>query len=223
MDEMIAASLMRALDSDQLTNKLVEHITDKLINSFSLKCTELITEATLKTDEKIENIHTITTEHEDRIAILEKTVDEVEQQTRGLNLIIRGIEKTDTPKKIISKHISEKMGINTKEHDIRYAMKITWKKDCVDPNVESYKISLFDRTKRDEIYTNKKKLIGTNIYVSEDLTLKRSKLAYQARQHAKTIKNSSTWTSDGRIFFKDDLTSTPRIIHATNDLEPQEY
>ena len=52
MDEAIAAFLTKALNSEQMTNKLVKRITDNLINSFSLKCIELITEVILKTDKK---------------------------------------------------------------------------------------------------------------------------------------------------------------------------
>ena len=45
-------------------------------------------------------------------------------------------------------------------------------------------------------------LKGTNVWLCDDLTAKRSKLAFQARQVAKTKECYKTWTYEGKVYFK---------------------
>lgn len=65
-------------------------------------------------------------------------------------------------------------------------------------------------------------LQNTIIYLSEDLTMNRSKLSYQTRMYAKTLKGASTWTIDGKIYIKDADDTAPRVIYTSADLKPQD-
>ena len=57
-----------------------------------------------------------------------------------------------------------------------------------DDGTDYYKINFFAKRQRDEIYAKRTHFKGTNIYLSEDLTIKKSCLAYEARQYARMIK-----------------------------------
>ena len=65
-----------------------------------------------------------------------------------------------------------------------------------------HKVVFFDQRLRDEIYSCRLKLKRTNIYISEDLTQKKSFLAYEARQYVKSTENTRTWTEHGTVFLK---------------------
>ena len=89
------------------------------------------------------------------------------------------------------------------------------------PGTESHKVAFHDRRLRDEIYSRRLSLKGMDVFISEDLTLKKSSLAYEARQYVRTTKDTSTWTIDGIIYLKDGEDEKPRIITNVHDLNPQ--
>ena len=82
------------------------------------------------------------------------------------------------------------------------------------------KVSFFDHHLRDAVYARRMKLKGTDVFLSEDLTLKKSALAYEAREYARKYQNVTTWTVDGNIFLKDSMEAKPHVIHSPDDLNP---
>ena len=86
-------------------------------------------------------------------------------------------------------------------------------------NTTSYKINFYDQKTRDMVYSNRMMLKGTKIFINEDLTIKKSKLAYETRQYAKTKVGSSTWTQDGKVFLKLTPSSKPRTILSVADFK----
>ena len=62
-------------------------------------------------------------------------------------------------------------------------------------------------------------LKGSKIFINEDLTVRKSKLAFDVRQHVKNNPGSNTWTNDGKIFYKPTPASKPRAILNITDLE----
>jgi len=145
--------------------------------------------------------------------------DDVEQDRRGTNLIIKGLLKTDNPKETIAQILSTKLDTDISKDDIKYTVIIN-NRQATKQDTESYKICFFDRKKRDIIYSKRMQLKQTNIYISEDLTMARSKLAYDSRVYCKTMKGSSTWTIDGKVYLKDDIDARPRAIYNADDLKP---
>ena len=212
LDDSLGAALMRVFERKEIIEKFTDIFTEK--------CKIMIEETTTITNAKIEKIEEDTSEHHSRICQLEKMADDAEQHRRGTNLILKGIKPTQTPKKSIASIITEKMSVETHEDEIKYAIKINSKHE--DENTESYKFCLFDRKKRDIIYTNRMNLRNTRIYLSEDLTMNRSKLSYQTRIYAKTLKEASTWTIDGKIYLKDAEETAPRVIYTSADLKPRD-
>ena len=142
--------------------------------------------------------------------------DDSEQDRRACHLIVRGIKKSDEPKITITNILAEKTNSTLTQDDLKFVIKLTTTDAA--PDTETYKIGFHERRKRDEIFARRTKLKGTDTYISEDLTIRRSKLAYEARRRTKEIAGSSTWTHDGKIYFKDSHNSKPRAITCVIDL-----
>ena len=212
LDDSLGSALLKALDRLD--------IREKLADTFAERCTSLINETQKKTDEKIEKIIEKTDNHDERITQLEKMADDTEQDRRSTNLIIKGMKTTDTPKRSIANILSTKVGITTTEDDIKYVVKINNRNK--EEGKETYKFSLYDRNKRDRVYANRMLLKNTNIYLSEDLTINKSKLFYDARNYTKTANGASTWTVDGKIYLKDDSDARPRVVNTADYLKPLE-
>ena len=143
--------------------------------------------------------------------------DEYEQKKRNNNIVVRGLMPNTDPKASTIAMINGRLGIHMTENDIRYAMKIDLKNEK--EGTDSVKISFFDERLKEEVYGRRIRLKGTDIYISEDLTLKQSTLAFEARQYARSKPNSTTWTSDGTIFLKDAIEEKPRIIRCSADID----
>ena len=56
---------------------------------------------------------------------------------------------------------------------------------------------------RDSVYRARTRLKGHDIYLNEDLTARRAKLAYDARQLKKVKKIVDCWSSYGKVIVKD--------------------
>ena len=72
--------------------------------------------------------------------------------------------------------------------------------------------------KKDEIIKEKTKLKDTDIWLSDDLTKRRSELAYAARQAVKNGKINMTWVHDSKIFTKKKANDKPSILYDIEDL-----
>ena len=59
-------------------------------------------------------------------------------------------------------------------------------------------------------------------WICDDLTARRSKLAYTARQVAKENPKYKTWTYDGKVFFKMEDDAEPTRIDDEEDLPHRE-
>ena len=103
---------------------------------------------------------------------------------------------------------------------VKYVVKINNRQE--EEGKETYKFSFFDRNKRDKVFANRMLLKNTNTYLSEDLTMNKSKLFYDTRNYIKTAKGASTWTIDGKIYLKDDTDTRPHVINSAADLKPLE-
>ena len=189
---------------------------EKLAKIFATHCHVLIDASLKKTEEKIAAVDNKTIELDNRVKMLEKMADESEQNRREYNLIIRGAAKSETPKITVSEQLTRSTAILVTPEDIKYVIKI----DNKDGNLptDSFKISFYQKKKRDDVYGRRASLKGSTVYLSEDLTPKRCQLAYEARQYARAHPGSTTWTFDGKIFIKDSLNDKPRLITNITEL-----
>ena len=144
--------------------------------------------------------------------------DEFEQTKRQANLIVRGLKHNENNKTSILNMMTKGLDLKVTEQDIKFVVKIVLKNEM--PDTDSLKVAFHDSRLRDEVYARRLKLKGTHVFISEDLTLKRSELAFQARKYVRTTPNASSWTSNGHIYLKDSQDDKPRIIHHKTDLKP---
>jgi len=191
----------------------------ELVDNFVVKCSALIDSAIKKTEVKVDKLEEVTIEHERRLTSLEKMADDFDQSKLGCNIVIRGLKNEIEPITAVTNMVTTALGIHITQNNIKYLVKINLKNEK--ENTVSVKVAFFDQRLRDEIYSRRLKLKGTNIYISEDLTQKKSSLAYEARQHVKNTPHTSTWTVDGTIFLKDSEEGKPRAIHDANDLKQE--
>ena len=70
---------------------------------------------------------------------------------------------------------------------------------------------------RDSVYRARTRLKGHDIYLNEDLTARRAKLAYDARQLKKAKKIVDCWSSYGKVIVKDSNNKI-REIKSPSDL-----
>ena len=110
------------------------------------------------------------------------------------------------------------MDIKLLPEDIRFAIALGMEKKVNRP----VKVALCDRRARDHIFQKRVILKGTNIWICDDLTARRSKLAYIARQATKLNPNYKTWTYDGRVYFKMKDSAEPTRIDDEADLPKQD-
>ena len=201
--------------SDMIT-VMKEAIKDKdvsacLISQFREDCKSMIEVSKLEIieeiDEKIEGKMKIIEERDsaqdERITALEKRAETSEQEMRNNNLIVRGMVTTEGQTeeeliKYIATTLSRKLEMKIIPNDIRYAVKL----GRVTNTNSLVKVVFHERRARDYIFRKRSLLKGSNIWLGEDLTVKHSKLAYQARQSAKIKEAYKTWTFEGHIFFK---------------------
>ena len=207
--------------ADSMANQMAKQMEawqGKITDTFLTRCSKLVETATEKTSEKMVKIEEEHEKHEDRIVALENMADDFEQSKRACNIVVRGLMQTEDTKAVVVNMLKEGLGLNANENDIRYAIKIAVKHET--PGTNTVKVAFYDARLREDVYSRRLKLKGTNVFISEDLTLKKSALAYQAREYARSSPNATTWTSDGQIFLKDSIDGKPRIVKKANDLRP---
>lgn len=193
-------------------------LISKFTNQFALQCSTLIQKSLKVTNEKVEVLEQTTLDNRRRIDDLEAITDEFEQHQRANNIIVRGIASNDNSKRVIANILTAKTGITVKENDMKFAIKLLTKGDNTS-GLESYKVCFFDKKLRDMLYVRRMGFKGTNTYISEDLTLKRSNLAYMTRDYVRKHEGASSWTIDGKVFMKMSPEEKPRLIKFPSDLD----
>ena len=174
-------------------------VTESL-DALSKKIDELETEIKNK-DEKIQLL-------ENRVEILEeekesqgKEIDDLEQYSRRNCLLLHGVvemnaECTDD---IIIKTCAEELGIDVKQEDLDRSHRLgKVKRNDNKPRPIIVKFARY--AVRNKVFSNKKKLKGKKLLITESLTVYRMKLLDEARQKY-GVRN--VWTYDGRVMYKE--------------------
>ena len=153
-----------------------------------------------KKDEKI-------TQLEERVKELEKekkdiydNIDEMEQYSRRNCLLLHGVrensnENTDD---IVVKTISENLDIDIQKEDLDRTHRVG-KGNRADGKARPIIIKFARYNVRRNVYSNKRKLKGKSLLITESLTAARVRLLKQA-QTRYGVEN--VWSSDGRILHK---------------------
>ena len=174
-------------------------VTESL-DALSKKIDELETEIKNK-DEKIQLL-------ENRVEILEeekesqgKEIDDLEQYSRRNCLLLHGVVETNAEctDDIIIKTCAEELGIDVKQEDLDRSHRLgKVKRNDNKPRPIIVKFARY--AVRNKVFSNKKKLKGKKLLITESLTVYRMKLLDEARQKY-GVRN--VWTYDGRVMYKE--------------------
>ena len=174
-------------------------VTESL-DALSKKIDELETEIKNK-DEKIQLL-------ENRVEILEeekesqgKEIDDLEQYSRRNCLLLHGVVETNAEctDDIIIKTCAEELGIDVKQEDLDRSHRLG-KVKRNDNRPRSIIVKFARYAVRNKVFSNKKKLKGKKLLITESLTVYRMKLLDEARQKY-GVRN--VWTYDGRVMYKE--------------------
>ena len=166
----------------------------------------------------------------------ELKADELEQHDRRQNLISKGVpqfQNENVTEIILS--LASKLDVNLTANDISIAHRLPVKRPRLnsESNVTNRRhsgiiVRFISRQKRNEMYSNRIKakdisdfpVQGMNkLYVNENLTQRRKRLFWLARQKAKELDFKFIWTSNSQIFIREDEKADSLPIRTEYDLD----
>ena len=172
---------------------------------------------------QIKDLQKQNAEKDEKIAVLESRVGELEQYSRMNDLIISGLETrprsyaraaatairdpTEADLDSIEQQVItflDNKGITVSSNDIEACHPLPRKNKSEKPAII---IRFVNRKQKIALLRQGRKLKGTNVYINEHLTKKNSDIARQARLLRKQNKIQSTWTANCKILIK--LNGTP--------------
>ena len=200
-DEMIL-SFVELLAAEQVVSKLRKalfpHVLADKIDGLTAKIS-VLTDRLEKRDAYIDEL-------EKRLTTVETNYDRLEQYSRRSNLRFHGIDETDnddTTAKVMAiandvMKVTPPIGIG----DIVTSHRLG--KPSAGGRPRPVIVRFTDNRPRDVILRAKRQLrdSGSLIFVNEDLTQHRAKLASKTRQLKKEHKIADCWTYNGRVMLK---------------------
>jgi hypothetical protein len=187
-------------------------MSETLIKKFSNCCDDKIAAATSDISSKIDELAKATTS---QIENVDTRLGNLEQDKRCNNLLIRGIEPGSNPRQACINSLNKLLDLKLKTEDVKYALTIGNRKDRL------VKVVFVNTGTRDEIYKQRSKLKGKEVWITEDLTPKKAALFYKARQAVKEGRATLAWTNEGKIFVKTGSNDKPTIISSEDQLPQQ--
>ena len=218
-DDALAVRLIELLNDDRVLRKLKTALYPQPLSDKIDRQNTLINQLL----DQLKSSETKITTLEDRVKALEQHADRNEQYTRRSNLLFSGIpeagQNEDTDQMILDV-INKKMEMTPplETVDIERSHRLGKKRDDRDRPI----IVRFGSDRlRDQVIRSRSKLKTSAdrrdakpIYVNEDLTAYRAKLAFDARQLKKKGRVADTWTFNGKIVIKDKRNNISEIASA---------
>ena len=209
----LALRIIALLNDDQVIDKLKQALFPKELSDKIEALNTRICKLTAQLDAKDSRIKAL----EEKVLNHEISADSAEQYSRRANLHVSGIPEADgggedTDEKVIAV-LNGKMGMQppVQRHQIERSHRLGRKGDGNGPHSPRTVVVRFVSERlRDDIYRRRTALKTHNadhrdrqIFINEDLTARRGKLAYDTRQLKKTHKISDCWTTYGKVMTKD--------------------
>ena len=216
----LALRLIELLSDDQVVAKLQKCLFPRKLTATIDNLSDRIRSLNAKLDSKDELIKSLET----RIVTLESANDSIEQYTRRANLRVCGVPEEndgeDTDQKVLAV-FNAKLGMEPllRPTDLERSHRLGRKADDSDGTTRTRPIIVrfVSERVRDSVYRARTRLKGHDIYLNEDLTARRAKLAYDARQLKKAKKIVDCWSSYGNVIVKDSNNKI-REIKSPSDL-----
>jgi vacuolar-type H+-ATPase subunit I/STV1 len=146
---------------------------------------------------------------------LKQHIDDLEQKEKDRYMIVTGLKNDQLDKTNAIKVLNEKLKKNIRNEDVEYVLKL---KNVNESQPNRVRVVFYEKAKKNEIVKQKTKLKDTDIWLSDDLTKRRSGLAFAARKAVRDRKINLTWVHDGKVFVKKTESDKPRVITCSDDL-----
>ena len=216
-DDVILKKLRDALYPQELSNKI--DLTNAKLTQMSAQLAE-------------RDVHIA--ELEKKVSTLELELDELQQYSRRPNLRLQGVEDDtrgeDLERKLLAVINGEmKLDPPVERKDIERCHRLGRVDGQQKQNQPRTAIVRFTSERvRDSVYRsrgslkeyNSKRGIGSRVFINEDLTRSRSKLAYETRRLKKENKINDCWTASGRILIKD---RSDKIVRICSDMDIKKF
>ena len=194
---------MRQIISNQIPD--IQSIVDGAIKSAVSQINEtLIKEVNIVKKENSELKKMVNT-LEQKVMKLERDVDDGEQYSRRNSVRISGVgesseEDTDRIILNIAKDLEADITLNDIDRSHRVGKSRNGRPRAIIVKFTSYRA-------RRALYSKRMNLrhlnAGRNVFVNEDLTARRSELLFSARKYVKSKQLKTAYSSDGRVYVKD--------------------
>ena len=125
---------------------------------------------------------------------LSNEIDALEQYSRKNGLIVHGVPDIANPVTAVLDIINDKLGVPNGCESIDRCHRLGT--SAISSNSRPIIVKFTSYQVRQKVFSGKRRLKGTKLLITENLTRRRSELLNKA----KTLNNvTATWTSDGRI------------------------
>ena len=177
--------------------ELMEKI-DKRVTGLEEKTTKL-EEKSDKTAEKCDQVMS-------EVEVLKRKIDDFEQRDRANQVILASEEKIGSNTEEVTKYINDQMEANLSAEEVAYVVDLKAKEGT------RLRIVFKSPQTKYRVMKKKPKLKNKKVWVSDDLTARRSGLAFLARKAVKEEKIHSTWAWEGKVFFKSKANSAAKRL-----------
>lgn len=178
----------------------------------------------LSLPKKVEDLENKIQMRDEKIKVLSKRIEDLEQYTRKNNFEIRGVacDKNENVEDLVIK-FAKKLDVTLEKNDIQAAHRLKAapeKTPCIIVKVTNYK-------KKEAILLNKKKCVtnqdllgfGTGkIYVGDHLSAFNKQLLWQAKLRAQELGYKYVWWQ-GKVLLRENEKSRAIEIHEVGDLD----
>ena len=206
-EEQTELKLIELLNDDNVLAKLRKTVYPKELEGKLDTINAYIVRLHAQLDAKDERIKCL----EDKVRVLEENSDHTEQYGRMLNLLMSGLPEShdgeNTDEKVMAM-INGKLGMTppVQRHHLQRIHRLGRKTDGEGrPRARPIIVHFCSERLRNEVFRARTKLknynaehIETKIFINDDLTSRRAKLAYDTRQ----LNISDCWTAYGKVLVK---------------------
>lgn len=170
--------------------------------------------------EEISELRKFRSETINEVISLKMKVDDQEQYSRRMCIRVAGINETngeDTNKLVLD--LATQMSVPLKSEDIDRSHRVGNVRVGRNQRSRELIVKFTNYTARLNFIKGRKRLreLGTNVYISEDLTKLRKNMYYECRQLVKAKVIKTTFSVDGNIFIIDSNDKKMRV-RSTSDL-----
>ena len=201
--------LKEIITADSFVEKLVGLIADAILERVTQNVYKAVDHQQEAHKQKVTDLQKKVTYLEGDLARVKDDLDDHEQYSRRNSLHLYGIKEkkdknTDT---IVVELIKSKLDVDVTEKDLDRSHRVTPKNPSNGPRPIIVKFARHNV--RQKVYAVRTKLKGSQIFIREDLTVKKQKLMRETLKHESIAK---AWSTDGRIRA---LTKENKVVNIT--------